>query len=172
MIKRISLIVSFVLSFYFIDLAQCRPFIKAIAPEQLKPYILDGNFVAPVVYEGDKVYLTRTFLAGQHYKIMILGMDIWQKKITIKTQDGLVLFRNYNTYFHKDNCFFTDYQGNKIPCLGSNYFEFVPKYTTKITISVKIERKAKSRRNRVRGCLGIVVGFLPSTRIHSDTSSK
>ncbi len=153
--------------------AQCREYIKAIAPSQLEPYVLDGNFFAPVVYEGDKVTLKRTFLAGQRYKIMILGFDLLQKHITIKDESGLVVFQNYLPKRQKVlNCAFMDFEGNMIPCLGSNYFEFKPDVTTNLEITVTIERKAKRKKDRIRGCLGIVVGYLPKDYNIADTSKK
>ncbi|GEM_PF-1974230 len=140
---------------------QCREYIKAMAPTLLQPYVSDGNFFAPVVYEGDKVQLTRTFIGGQKYKILIMGMDLWQKYITIKDDDGFTLFQNFPPRRKKLNCEFTDYQGNKIPCIGQNYFEFQPDHTVTLTITVKIQQIAKRKKNRVKGCLGIVVGYLP-----------
>ncbi len=163
MIRRLTFTIFISLIFSILSFSQCREYIKAIAPSQLQPYVIDGNFFAPIVYEGDKVTLHRTFLAGHRYKIMVMGMDIWQKYITIKEQNGLVLFQNYLPRHKKHlDCAFRDYMGNIIPCLGTNYFEFTPDHSMNVEITVKIERKAKRRKDRVRGCLGIVVGFLPS----------
>ncbi len=153
--------------------AQCREYIKVIAPSAIAPYTLDGNFFAPVVLEGETVNLKRTFLAGQRYKIMILGMDIWNKKVTITDQDGFVLFRNYvpkkgNT----TQCYYTDYEGNEIPCIGSLSWEFTPKQSMNLTITVEIEQKAKRKKDRVQGCLGIVVGFMPADKTKKEETEE
>ncbi len=167
-------LLSIILSFNVFSLfAQCREYIKAIAPTQLQPYVLDGNFLAPVVYEGDEVTLKRTFLAGQKYKIMILGMDIWQKRITISEDNGMILFQNYLPHGKDElNCSFTDIDGNTIPCLGVNYFEFEPDHSMNVTIKVEIERKAKRKKDRLQGCLGIVVGFLPQNYNPQDSLTQ
>ncbi len=141
---------------------QCKEYIKAIAPSMLEPYVSDGNFFAPTIYEGDEVTLKRTFIGGQRYKIMILGMDLWQKYITIKDDDGFTLFQNYLPKKHKElNCSFTDWEGNDIPCLGQTYYEFTPEHTITLVINVKVQQLAKRKKDRVKGCLGIVIGYLP-----------
>jgi len=139
--------------------SQCKQYIESIAESSLSPYISDGNFYTPVVTEGDYIKFTRTFLGGKHYKIVILGMDFLEKEITIKDQDGIVIFANYPSRKTGEGLYYTDYKGNKVSCLGSNEFEFVLNNTQNLLIEVAIEKKAKRKKYRLKGCLGIVVGF-------------
>ena len=139
--------------------SQCKEFIKAIAPEALAPYIMDGNFLAPVALEGDEVVLTRTFLAGQKYKISILGMEFLEKKITIKDEDGFIIFKNYLIKKKEKETYYTDFEGNKIDCIGSLNWEFELEQSQNLTIIVKLEQIAKKKSERMRGCIGIVIGF-------------
>jgi hypothetical protein len=149
----------FVILSNFAAKAQCKEYIKAIAPSILAPYILDGNFFAPIVYEGDKIVLHRTFLEGKKYKIAVIGMNLFEKKIKITDQDGFVLFANYQLNKKQKPLFYTNINGEKIPAWGSNQWEFSLNKTQNLKITVKLERKAKRRKNRLKGCLGIVVGF-------------
>ncbi len=142
-----------------ISSAQCKEYIKSIAPEALSPYVMDGNFFAPVVFEGDKVTLTRTFLAHKRYKIAVIGMDFIAKNIIIKDEDGFVIFKNFKSRKHEKDHFYYDYEGNKINCEGSNVWEFELERSQNLTIIVQLERKAKKKKNRLRGCLGVVIGF-------------
>ncbi len=139
--------------------SQCKEYIKAIAPGILSPYLLDGNFNAPVVYEGDKIELKRTFLGGKKYKIAIIGMNLFEKKITVKDEDGFIIFKNYKIRNREKPQYYTNLKGEQVPCMGSNEWEFELNQSENLTIIVKLERKSKKRRNRLRGCLGIVVGF-------------
>lgn len=156
--KRILFIILF-FSISISSYSQCKEYIKAIAPGTLTPYILDGNFNAPVVYEGEKVKLTRTFLGGTKYKIAVLGMELFDKQITVKDQDGFILFKNYIIKKNEKPQYYTNIKGEKIPCLGSTVWEFELEKSQNLTITVVLERKSKRKKNRLRGCLGIVVGF-------------
>ncbi len=143
--------------------SQCKSYIATIAPEQIKPYVIDGTFYAPVVYEGDKIVYTRAFLKGNRYIIKLVGFDILEKKIKILDEDGFLLFTNYRLNKKVEDKYFIDYQGNKVMWMGTNYFEFTPERSQNIKIVVKLERKAKRKKYRIQGCLGIVVGYLPKT---------
>jgi len=132
---------------------------KAIAPSKLSPYLLDGNFNAPVVYEGETVKLNRTFLGSKKYKIMVIGMDFFEKKITIKDEDGFILFKNYLIKSNEEPQYYTDLEGNIVSCMGASAWEFELEKSQNLTIIVELEKKAKRKKNRLRGCLGIVVGF-------------
>ena len=140
--------------------AQCKEYIKSIAPEAVEPYVMDGNFFSPVVYEGEEIVLTRTFLAGQKYKVAVLGMDLFEKQITVKDADGFIVFKNYKIRKSEKAEYYTDYEGYKMPCLGSHFWEFELEESQNLTIIVQLERKARRRKDRLRGCLGIVIGFL------------
>jgi len=160
--QKINLFI-FLLLLPFLSFSQCKEYIKSIAPSLLNPYVSDGNFFAPTIYEGDEVILKRTFIGGQQYKIMAIGMDIWQKHITIKDDDGFTIFQNFPSKKNKKfNCSFTDWQGNVIPCIGQTYFEFKPEHTITLIIQVKVQQIAKRKKDRVKGCLGIVIGYLPN----------
>ncbi len=169
--RRTFVVILIIISSLKLSLSQCREYIKTIAPASLAPYVIDGNFFAPIVYEGDEVVLHRTFLAGHRYKVVVLGMNFLQKYITIKDENGIILFQNFTKRRHRElNCSFADYQGDSIPCLGSTYFEFKPDHSFNGEIIVKIERKAKRKKDRLRGCLGIVVGFLPKNYGSQDST--
>ena len=155
------LIIFLLLSIFQSVNAQCKQFIQSFAPMQLNPYVIDGNFLSPVVYEGEEISLTRTFLAGQKYKILILGMDLLDKQITITDNDGFIIFHNYPIKKNEQPAFFTNNSQEKIINFGSNYYEFEPEQSQNLKITVKIERKARWKKKRMQGCLGIVVGFLP-----------
>lgn len=142
-----------------VSFTQCKEFIKAIAPDALSPYTMDGNFLAPVALEGEEVVLTRTFLAGQKYKISVLGMDFLEKKITIKDEDGFIIFKNYPIKKKEKETYYTDYEGNQIQCTGALNWEFELEQSQNLTIIVKIEQIAKKKSDRMRGCVGIVIGF-------------
>lgn len=154
----LSILLFFILP--LVSKSQCKEYIKSIAPDALSPYVLDGNFFAPVIYEGEEIELTRTFLAGQKYKISVVGMDFFEKEITIKDQDGFIIFKNYKIGRKDKDEHFTDYEGYKVSCLGSTYWEFELEQSQNLTIIVKLEKKAKKKKDRLRGCLGIVIGFL------------
>ncbi len=142
--------------------AQCKEYIRSIAAESIKPYMLDMNFFAPVVTEGDKIVYTRAFIKGNRYIIKVIGLEFLEKKIKITDQDGILLFANYNIRWKKiKNKYFTDYQGNKIMWLESNYYEFIATKTENLKITIRIEKKAKRRKNRLKGCLGIIIGYMP-----------
>lgn len=157
--RKIILFIILIFSISISSYSQCREYIKAIAPGILSPYILDGNFNAPVVYEGEKVDLSRTFLGGTKYKIAVLGMELFDKKITVTDEDGFILFKNYIIKNDEEAQYYTNIEGNKIPCLGSTEWEFELKKSQNLTISIVLEQKSKKKKNRLRGCLGIVVGF-------------
>jgi len=161
MTKKVKILISL---FFIIILAQgvnaqCREYIQAVAAYQLEPYTMDGNFLSPEIYEGEKVELSRTFLKGQKYKIMVIGMDLFEKKITITDSDGFIIFKNYTLKNNEETQYFTDFEGNNIISLGSNYFEFAPQTSQNLTIKVELEQKAKRKKKRLKGCMGIVVGF-------------
>ncbi len=139
--------------------AQCREYIKAMAGMQLNPYVLDGNFLSPEIYEGEQVELTRTFLQGQKYKIMLIGMDMFERKITITDSDGFIIFKNYPSKNSEEARYFEDINGDQIMNFGSTYFEFTAEESQNLTIKVEIEQIAKKKKHRLKGCLGIVVGF-------------
>lgn len=139
--------------------AQCRNYIKAVAPGALDPYIMDGNFFAPVLYEGDSYELSRTFLSKQKYKISVIGMDLFEKKITIKDEDGFIVFKNYLIKKKENPTYFVDIEGNNIDCIGSSYWEFELERSQNLTVTVELERKAKKKKHRLKGCLGVVIGF-------------
>ncbi len=157
--KNIFLLLLFNIIITLSTTAQCKEYIKSVAKSSLSPYTLDGNFFSPIVFEGDKVELTRTFMAGQKYKISVVGMDFLEKKITITDQDGFIVFKNYQIKRKEEEQYFTDYEGSLIYCLGSTYWEFELEQSQNLTITVEIEQKAKKKSQRLRGCLGIVVGF-------------
>lgn len=139
--------------------SQCMEYMKSIASESLFPYVVDGNFYAPVVYEGDEIEMTRTFLEGHRYKIAVVGMNFFQKKITISNQNGNVVFSNFN--FGKSvKRTFNDYDGYEVECAGSNYWEFEPSESMNLVIHVEIEKKAKRKKSRLQGCIGVIVGYL------------
>jgi len=45
--------------------------------------------------------------------------------------------------------------------LESNYYEFIATKTENLKITIRIEKKAKRRKNRLKGCLGIIIGYMP-----------
>ncbi len=160
--KNIKIIISL---FFIIILtqsvnAQCREYIKAVAGYQLESYTMDGNFLSPEIYEGGKVELTRTFMKGQKYKIMVIGMDLFEKKITITDSDGFIIFKNYASKESEEPKYFSDINGDRIINFGSNHFEFAPETSQNLTIKIELERKARWKRKRLKGCMGIVVGFI------------
>jgi len=161
MTKKVKILINL---FFIIILAQqvnaqCREYIQAVAAYQLEPYTMDGNFLSPEIFEGEKVELTRTFLKGHKYKIMVIGMDLFAKKITITDSDGFIVFKNYTLKSSEEPQYFTDFDGNRIMSLGSNSFEFTPESSQNLTIKVELEQKAKRKKKRLKGCMGIVVGF-------------
>ena len=168
--KKIFLSILLFLFLPFSGFSQCKEYIKTIAADELAPYVVDGNFFSPVIYEGESITLTRTFLAKQKYKIAVVGMNFFTKKITIKDQDGFILFMNYtknrsnfNRFFSGDDKsepqFFYNHNGDKIYCEGSNYWEFELDQSQNLTIIVSLEQRAKKKKDRLRGCLGIIIGF-------------
>ena len=163
--KKTNLIIILLISFLFNSVqsvnAQCKEFIESIAPAELTPYVIDGNFLSPVLYEGDEISLTRTFLAGQQYKIQIVGMNIFAKEITITDNDGFIVYKNYAMKKSEKPSYFTNYKGEKIINFGCNYWEYKPEQSQNLKITVKVEQKAKSKNKRMRGCMGIVIGFMP-----------
>ena len=136
--------------------AQCHEYIETIAESELEPYILDGNFVSPIVTEGETVTLTRTFLAGQSYKIDVCGMEMFFKEITI-TEDKTVLFKNFGK--DSEDKMVTTSDGNTFPLYGLNFFEFTPDHTMNLKIKVKITPFQGGGGLKLEGCLGILVGF-------------
>ncbi len=144
------------LVFQFTAQAQCREYIETIAESELEPYILDGNFLSPVVSEGDVVTLNRTFLAGQSYKINVCGMDMFFKEITI-TEDKTVLFKNFGK--DSEDKIITTSDGTALPLNGLNFYEFTPDHTMNLKIKVKIVPFDGGSSLKLEGCLGILVGF-------------
>lgn len=136
--------------------AQCREYIETIAESELEPYILDGNFLSPIVSEGDLVTLTRTFLAGQNYKIDVCGMDMFFKEITI-TQGKTVIFKNFGK--NTEEQFITTADGETLPLNGCNFYEFTPATSVTYNIKVKIVPFDSGSSFKLEGCLGILVGF-------------
>ena len=167
---KLKILLSLLLLFPFFANSQCREYIESIAGGELAPYVVDGNFFSPVIYEGESITLTRTFLAHQKYKIAVIGMNFFSKEITIKDQDGFVIFTNFqqkksgfNRLFgdndNNGNSFFYNHNGDKIACFGSNYWEFELDQSQNLTIIVSLEQRAKKKKDRMRGCLGIIIGF-------------
>jgi len=156
-----KIIFSFLLfiSIPFIINAQCKDYMRSVAASSLDPYILDANFWAPVVYEGEKIELNRTFLARQKYKIAVIGMEFFTKEITVLDEDGFILFQNFSSKRNDNTQYFTSINGDRIACFDSNYWEFELDRSQNLTIIVKLERKARKKRDRLQGCLGILVGF-------------
>lgn len=136
--------------------AQCREYIETIAEMELDPYILDGNFLSPVVSEGDVVNLNRTFLAGQSYKIAVCGMDMFFKEITI-TEDKKVVFKNFGK--DSQDQIITTSDGTMVPLNGLTFYEFTPDHTMNLKIKVKIVPFDGGGSMKLEGCLGILVGF-------------
>jgi hypothetical protein len=136
--------------------AQCHEYIETIAESELEPYILDGNFIAPIVTEGETVTLTRTFLAGQSYKIDVCGMDMFFKEITI-TEEKNVVFKNFGK--DSEDKMFTTSEGTTLPVYGLNFYEFTPDHTMNLKIKVKITPFEGGGGLKLEGCLGILVGF-------------
>jgi len=139
--------------------SQCQEYIEAIAEYELEPYKLDGNFLSPIIYEGDTVSLTRTFLAGNKYKISVVGMDMFVKYVTITDADGFIVFKNY-PIGEEVSTNFTSQSGEEIADFGSNFWEFTPTESQNLKILVEIEQIATKQKLRIQGCLGIIVGFL------------
>lgn len=135
---------------------QCREYIETIAEQELEPYILDGNFHAPVVTEGETVTLNRTFLAGQSYKVAVCGMDMFFKEITI-SEDKKVIFKNFGK--EARDKIVTTSDGMSLPLEGLNFFEFTPDHTMNLKIKVKIVPFDGGGSMKLEGCLGVLVGF-------------
>jgi len=146
----------FTILFQLTAKSQCREYIETIAESELEPYILDGNFLSPVVSEGETVTLARTFLAGQSYKIAVCGMDMFAKEITI-TEDKTVIFKNFGK--DAEEKMMTTSDGTVLPVSGLNFFEFTPDHTMNLKIKVKITPFEGGSSLKLEGCLGILVGF-------------
>jgi hypothetical protein len=138
--------------------SQCQEYIEAVAEWELDPYILDGNFQARIIYEGDSIQVSRTFLAGNKYKISIIGMDMFAKNITITDDDGFIVFKNY-LIGDEDPEYFLTSTGESVSNIGINFWEFEPEYSQNLKITVEVEKIAKKQKLRLQGCLGVVVGF-------------
>jgi len=138
--------------------AQCREYIEAISESELEPYILDGNFLSPVVSEGDEVTLMRTFLAGQSYKVAVCGMDMFLKQITITESTGNVVFKNFGKDGEEPEMI-TNSDGELVPVTGVNYFEFTPDRSMNLKIKVKIVPMGEDMGFKLEGCLGVLVGL-------------
>jgi hypothetical protein len=153
-----KIVISVLLAFIIqtVSMAQCHEYIETIAESELEPYILDGNFVSPIVTEGETVTLTRTFLAGQSYKIAICGMEMFFKEITI-TEEKTVLFKNFGK--DSEDKMVTTSDGTTFPLYGLNFFEFTPDHTMNLKIKVKITPFQGGGGLKLEGCLGILVGF-------------
>ncbi len=135
---------------------QCHEYIEAIAESELDPYILDGNFLAPVVTEGETVKLNRTFLEGQSYKLVVCGMDMFFKEITV-TEAKKVIFKNFGK--EARDKMVTTADGDMFPLEGITFFEFTPDHTMNLEIKVKIVPFDGGGSGKLEGCLGILVGF-------------
>ncbi len=160
--KKIKLFLAILVGLLFLSQnlkSQCQEYIEAIAEYELEPYVLDGNFLAPIIYEGDTVSLTRTFLAGNKYKISVVGMDMFVKYITITDADGFVVFQNFPNA-EEETKYFTSQAGENIACFGNNFWEFTPTKSENLKVLVKIEIIATKQKNRIQGCLGIIVGYM------------
>ena len=153
-----KIIISVFLAFIIqtVSMAQCHEYIETIAESELEPYILDGNFVSPIVTEGETVTLTRTFLAGQSYKIAICGMEMFFKEITI-TEEKTVLFKNFGK--DSEDKMVTTPDGTTFQLYGLNFFELTPDHTMNLKIKVKITPFQGGGGLKLEGCLGILVGF-------------
>jgi len=138
--------------------SQCQEYIEAVAEYELEPYILDGNFQARIIYEGDSIQVYRTFLAGNSYKISVIGMDMFTKFITITDADGFIVFKNYQIN-DEEPVYFESKTGETVSGFGINYWEFVPETSQNLKITVQIEKIAKKDKLRIQGCVGVVVGF-------------
>ncbi|MCQ2973190.1 MAG: hypothetical protein MJ211_00075 [Bacteroidales bacterium] len=137
-------------------MGQCREYIESIAESELEPYILDGNFLSPIVSEGEVVTYTRTFLEGQSYKLDVCGMDMFFKEITI-TEGKTEIFKNFGK--GTDDKFVTLEDGTMLPLNGINFYEFTPDHTMNLKIKVKIVPFDGGSSFKLEGCLGILVGF-------------
>ena len=161
--KKIFLTLIFAFVFLSVkSFGQCKEYIRTVAPEEIKPYIIDPNFFAPIMQEGERIDFQRTFLKGNRYIIKVIGVPFLAKTIIIRDENGNVIFANQNLKkFNVEDKYFTDYEGNQIPWQGSNYFEFDCDSSQNLTITVILEKKSKKKKDRLRGCLGVVIGFLP-----------
>ncbi len=158
--KKIFILLLLPIIFPVLAEAQCREYIEAIAPDKITPYVLDANFYSAVVYEGDKISFSKSFIQGQKYKIEVVGMDIFEKKITIYDEDEFIVFKNYQIKKKEDPQVYTDHNGNKVDCIGSNSWEFEVEESKNYKIEVQIEKKAKKKKQRLRGCMGVLIGFM------------
>lgn len=136
--------------------SQCREYIESIAESELEPYILDGNFLSPIVSEGETVTLTRTFIAGQSYKIAVCGMDMFFKEITIK-EDKTVLFKNFGKEAEDKQIVTSD--GITLPMQGLNFYEFTPERSQTLKITIKVVPFDGGSSFKLEGCLGLLIGF-------------
>ena len=88
-------------------------------------------------------------------------MDLLGKQVTITDDDGFIVFHNYPIKKEEQPTFFTNNNGEQVINFGSNYYEFEPEQSQNLKITVTIEKKSFWKKNRMKGCLGIIVGFLP-----------
>ncbi len=158
--KRIFLIGLFLISIFSINsYAQCREYIESLREAELEPYTCDANFTAVTISEGDSIQVNRTFNKGQSYKIKVSGMDLFMVEIKIIDNNKNVLFKNYG----EDNPVKTNAkegeEDDELASLGNRAWEFTPDQTVNLIITVRVPVLTKDKKNRVEGCLGVLVGF-------------
>ena len=74
-LSKISATILLIIVFPFIGNTQCKEYIEANYSTQLEPYVIDGNFIAPILTEGDSIDLNRTFYSDQDYRVAVYGFD-------------------------------------------------------------------------------------------------
>ena len=141
--------IPFIISLFLISPAQsqCKDYIEAISGMKLAPYVLDGDFVAPVLSEGDSIEVYRTFNSGQTYKVAIVGLDLFALEFKIMDDNKNILFKNYEN--NDDNIMFD----------GVRSFEFTLQQSQNLVILVKVPIYSEDPAYRMQGCVGVLVGF-------------
>ncbi len=148
--RKITQIVTTILILGIVHISvnsQCKEYMEAISGMKLHPYTLDGDFIAPILTEGDSIVVHRTFSSGKTYKMAIVGLELFRIKVKITDSNKNLLFKNF------------DNPEDQIENEGVRTWEFAPDQSQNLIITVTVPIMAGKIQNRMKGCVGVLVGF-------------
>jgi hypothetical protein len=120
--------------------AQCNMFTKKKCIPSLAPYIHNGQLNSTSLGVGETAELELTFYAGQEYRILVCGQEIF-KDVTFKLRD-----KNNKEIFNSEG--------------KEHYWDFKVNSTQQLTLELTTVGDGKNTSGIAEsGCVSVLVGF-------------
>lgn len=120
--------------------AQCNMFTKKKCIPQLAPFVHNGQLNSAQLGAGESAELQLTFYAGQEYRVLICGQEIF-KDINFRLKD-----QNNKELFNTEG-------------KNEKYWDFKVNSTQQLTLEVKTAESDNKGGMVESGCVSVLVGF-------------